>query len=310
MAPRQFPTDSDRWRHVEQLAGDVSTRRYSRLQNGAGGSVILAEYPVGERRALVRDLEVLAWARGRGLRVPELIDHDLADGWALLEDFGPADAAQVLRTTAAERRPELLGRALVPLVVIAGIDPQQLPPFNPPLAADRLRWELAGFELWFLNHLKSQPPPPDVASWLDRLAEDIAAQPTRVCHRDYHLNNLFLLDNGEVGIIDIQDILVGPDTYDAVSLLAERDTPRLVDRTTRQLCMERWAESTGAAAGWLERSRAVRLQRGLKVLGTFARLTVSGRTGYRCWLEAQVRALIAEADLLGLPPHVAALLLD
>jgi aminoglycoside/choline kinase family phosphotransferase len=298
------------WRRIERLAGDASTRVYTRLENRDGQSWILSEYPGESRRLLGRDLEVLRWAVDSGIRVPAVIEHDLAAGWALLEDLGPVDAAAVLASAPAAEQRRLLEASLEALVTLAGIEIDQLPPWNAPLDRTRLRWELAGFELWFVRHWRGRTPDPRLGQRLDRLAEDIGSHPRRVCHRDYHLNNLFVLAGGEIAVIDIQDILVGPDSYDAVSLLAERDTPRLVDPVLAREWLELWASSTGAAPGWQQRWPLVRLQRGLKVLGTFARLTLGGSSDYRHWMEALAAELAAASEIEDLPGELRSILVD
>jgi len=257
-----------------------------------------------------RDLEVLGWCSGRGLRVPAILDHDLSAGWLLLEDLGPGDAERTLRATDRTRRSGLLDASIAPLEILAEVGPAELPGWNPPLDCDRLRWELAGFELWYLRHWRGRRPPTKIGSWLDELALEVGDHPRRVCHRDFHLNNLFFVSSGEVAVIDIQDILVGPDTYDAVSMVAERSALELLDEETRRGWLERWARVTRVAPGWQERWPRVRLQRALKVLGTFARLTVAGREGYRRWMEDLARQLVSEAGELGLPTHVTELLVD
>ena len=165
----------------------------------------------------------------------------------MLEDFGPDDAQSSLEDAAPGVR-KALGRQLIaPLVTLADFQPRDLPEWNPPLGRARLRWELAGFELWFLRHHLEVAPPPSVGHWLDELAAAIAEHPQRVCHRDFHLNNLFLLADGSVGLIDYQDILLGPDTYDAVSLLGERGMPRILSETDRIQVQEIWAADTNAS---------------------------------------------------------------
>jgi aminoglycoside/choline kinase family phosphotransferase len=310
MAPIHPLDTPSRWRRTEPLAGDASTRRYRRLEDRDGRTWILADYPAEARRTLARDLEVLCWMRARHLRVPEVVDHDPAGGWLLLEDLGSADAELRLRSVDPQQRPRLFDATLAPLVALARLDPSELPAWNRPLEGGRLRWELAGFELWFVADRAGRPPTPELTAWLDALAEDVAGHPLRVCHRDYHLNNLFFVEGGEVGMIDVQDVLVGPDTYDAVSLVAERAAPELIGEADRQRWLERWAERTGATPGWRERMDKVRVQRALKVLGTFGRLTAAGESRYRPWLRALIRRLAAEGDRLRLPPYVAELLVD
>ena len=92
MAPQHPLADHDRWRRVERLAGDASTRGYTRLEDRRGRSWILSEYPGESRLFLGRDLEVLSWLAGRGLRVPAVLDHDLPTvgelGEAILDRWG------------------------------------------------------------------------------------------------------------------------------------------------------------------------------------------------------------------------------
>jgi aminoglycoside/choline kinase family phosphotransferase len=306
------PIDMSVWTRVELLAGDASVRRYSRLSNASRETAILAEYPPSVRAQLPRDLEVLRWCSNRGLRVPKLYGSDPATGRVVLEDLGANDAEATLRSvTAPARRRELIERALAPLELLADVEPRLLPPWNPPLDRSRLRWELAGFELWFVRHLKGRTPTDRLQRWLDELAATIGGHPRRVCHRDYHLNNLLFQPDGSVGIVDIQDILVGPDTYDAVSLVSERAAVRLLPSETREETLASWAARTGAAPGWRRRAAAVRLQRGLKVAGSFARFVVEGRSAsYSDWLAELTASLAEPLRAATAPPEAVALLLD
>jgi len=298
------------WVRKQALPGDASFRRYARLWDRQDRTSMLTYYPKSVRGQIVRDLEVRAWCADNGLRVPVLLDHDLGEGWAVLEDFGPDDAEHALKETQPGHRSEVGLRFIAPLASLAEIQPTTLPPWNPPLGHARLRWELAGFELWFLRHYLELAPSPTIGGWLDELAASIDEHPQRVCHRDYHLNNLFLLTDDSVGVIDYQDILVGPDTYDAVSLLGERGMPRVLSETDRIQVQESWAQDTGAQPGWLERWRLVGAQRGLKVLGTFARLTVGGADAYERWMESLVRQIAPELASLEAPSELVDLLLD
>ena len=301
---------SPHWIQREPLAGDATSRRYSRLRRADGGTAILAEYPAEARPAMGRDLEVLHWFAQIGLRVPEVFGDDLDEGWLVLEDLGAEDAEERLRNTPVAERGDLLRAAIEPLSVFAGIDVETYPGWNQPLDAVRMRWELSGFELWYVVHHLAGRPSGKLDQWLDDLAAEVATHPVRICHRDYHINNLFFLPSGEVVMIDVQDVLVGPDTYDAVSLLSERAVAELVAAGERERLRRAWAESTGAGAGWEERWSQVRLQRALKVIGTFARLHACGKPGYRFWMRSLAADLIAEADQLQLPGELVDLLLD
>jgi len=298
------------WVRDQILPGDASSRRYARLWDRRDRTAILVSYPKSVRNQMSRDLEVRAWCVEKDLRVPALLDHDLGAGWAVLEDFGPDDAECALENTSPCNRGDLGLRFIAPLVTLAGLQPTGLPPWNEPLARARLRWELAGYELWFLRHHLKVVPSPSVGRWLDDLAAAIGDHPKRVCHRDYHLNNLFLLADGTVGLIDYQDILVGPDTYDAVSLLGERGMPQVLTEVERVQIQESWAADTAAQPGWLDRWRLVSAQRGLKVLGTFARLAAGGAEAYGGWAEDLVRQIAPELAALDAPTELVELLLD
>ncbi len=297
------------WRRLAPLAGDASQRRYARLWRAGSGTAIAVLYPVGAEQVLARDLEVRTWLEVRGLRVPRLLAAATAEGWALLEDFGAEDAATGLVALDDSGRAAALSRLLDPLEALARLDPEDLPSWTTPLDRDRLRWELCGFELWYLRHARRLSPSAGVGAWLDEFAAECAAAPTRVCHRDYHLNNLFLLDDGSVGIIDFQDVLVGPEAYDLVSLVGERDALELVSQPLRQAAVQSWAARTAVAAGWPRRVTVIAAQRGLKVLGTFARLEATRRTAYGRWLEPLAASTARLLGAVGAPGELVGLLL-
>jgi aminoglycoside/choline kinase family phosphotransferase len=169
---------------------------------------------------------------------------------------------------------------------------------------------LAGFELWGIRYRLKRRPSAAIGSWFDELATAVDRHPKRICHRDYHLNNLFFTEDGSVGVIDFQDLLVGPDTYDAVSLLCERGMPGFLSNEDFAELQASWADATAAAPGWSGRWLWVRIQRGLKALGTFARLGASGTTHYESWLKALARELAPDLAAADAPAELIDLLLD
>jgi N-acetylmuramate 1-kinase len=295
---------------LEPLAGDASTRRYQRLWRHDGSHVIRVEYPPDDRDRLARDLRIAAWLAERGLRLPRVQEVDLERGCALLEDFGPDDAEVVLRRLPASDRRGKVSELLQPLERLADLHPGELPPWNAPLDSTRLRWELAGWELWWALYRRGSAPSPDTDAWLDSLATRVAAHPRRVCHRDFHVNNLYLLPERTVGVIDAQDVMVGPDSYDVASLLGERALPELLASEQLAECVDEWSHRTRAEPGWRQRFTEASLQRGLKVMGTFARLVLSGRSRYERWLPSLAVSVGRLATDDGAPPDAVALLLD
>jgi aminoglycoside/choline kinase family phosphotransferase len=296
--PDLNPTD---WRTVETLTGDASTRAYRRVTDAGGGTAVLVEYDADALGQIGRDLEVLTWCRERGLPVPGVLASDLEHGRAVLEDFGSCDAETALAAASPAERPTVMRRAIGPLGRLARWRPDELPRWNAPLDEPRLRWELAGFELWYMAHRRGLRPAPEIGRWLDRLAAEVGRHPRRVCHRDYHLNNLMIRPDGSIGVIDVQDIVVGPDSYDAVSLLFERAALELLTPAHTAALLDDWAGTTAAAPGWRGRAATTRLQRGLKVLGTFARFVAAGRTRYEAWLTRLETDLLRPLEAAGAP---------
>jgi aminoglycoside/choline kinase family phosphotransferase len=273
---------------VEVLPGDVGRRRYLRLNLRDGDPVLGVVYHPEEadsrRRWVAAHTEL-----GPRLRVPRLIADD-REGNHIVEDFGRTDLAALL-SARPEQRVAWIERAASAAVVLAQMaDPR----INPPFDAAFFRRELdlareAVFELYLGRPLSSGDRDAHDA-WAESLAREIAAHPSALCHRDYHGNNLFPLED-RVGWIDFQDMRSGPDAYDLASLLWERTTldwmtPEVADRA-----IEHFARGRGLD---LEPFRArldrVLLQRAWKVCGTFARAIAQGRGEiYRWYLPGELR---------------------
>lgn len=295
---------------VVELAGDASARRYARRLRPGAPPVVECRYPPGEADTLERDLAVRSWLADRGLPVPVVLAVDRQRRIVTCEDLGDVDGAAALAAASPSARVVVMTRLLAPLGALATIPVSELPAWNPPLAEPLLRFELTGFELWYLRHHRRVRPPAAVGTWLDELVVAVAGHSRRVCHRDYHLNNLFLDPAGQVRVLDEQDVRPGPDCYDLVSLLWERDAVRLLDDAQRRELVATWADVTGAPPGVSRRVAAVRCQRGLKVLGTFARLVAAGRPQYADWLGPLAHDLAGPLAGVGAPTWLTSLLLD
>ena len=105
--------------------------------------------------------------------------------------------------------------------------------------------------------------------------------------RVHHLGQLVCIGGFQFG----QPPMLQDDPRQPVSLLGERAMPLVLGEEERDGIRRAWAQNTGAASGWTDRWRLVRIQRGLKVLGTFARLAASGAREYSLWMEALARDL-------------------
>ncbi|MFN3412985.1 MAG: phosphotransferase [Thermoanaerobaculum sp.] len=276
----------------EPLAADASVRRLFRLSSGRGQSAVLMLYPPEATASVSHHAAVFRWAARRGLPVPKLL-AETAEG-LLVEDLGSCGAREALATD-----PEA-GQVHV-LSVLAAFQAYQGPfTLNLPFDQDLFMRELQQFLDY--SGLR-QPVAPAVLEFCRFLASELATHPYRLCHRDFHLDNLIATPNG-FKAVDFQDLRLGPDTYDAASLLRERGG------TTRFPAdfLAKAAKLLGWEGNWQARFTQCAAQRGLKALGTFLRLASLGRSHYRT-LIPEVAANAWQAVLaLGGPTGLLAVL--
>jgi aminoglycoside/choline kinase family phosphotransferase len=271
---------------LEMVSGDASFRRYYRLV-GCSLSRIAVHAPPDKERNLefTRIAELL---RAAGVHAPEVLAFEPNQGFLLLEDLGDRLLRPALDEASVE---QLYGAALETLLAIqqaptAGAG-WELADYGRPL----LEQEMRLFPEWFLRGLLGIPPTAAETALIDGLfsllATEALAQPQVLVHRDYHSRNLMLLDAGELGVIDFQDAVRGPVTYDLVSLLRDCYVSWPPER------VEAWALGYAARAvdagimAPIPADRFLRcfdlmgLQRHIKVLGIFARLWLrDGKAGY------------------------------
>jgi len=271
-------------------SADASFRRYFRVElaqawpeAGAAPSLIAMDAPPPQEdcRPYVHVARLLAQA---GVNVPRVIAADIARGYLLLTDLGSRTYASVLDADNASR---LYGDALDALVLMQRASREdELPPYDDAL----LRRELMLFPDWFVaRHLGRTLTPAQrdtLGTAFERILAGTLAQPRVFVHRDYHSRNL-MLATPNPGVLDFQDAVYGPITYDLVSLLrdayVEWDEERQLDWAIRY-----WERARGAhlpvgadfATFWRD-FEWMGVQRQLKVLGIFARLKHrDGKAGY------------------------------
>ena len=254
-------------------SSDASFRRYFRWEGG-GHSFILMDAPPPQEdcRPFVQVAELLA---GAGVNVPQVLAADLERGFLLLSDLGRQTYLDVIDTDNADR---LFADALQALLAF-----QQLP-LTAPLPqydAALLRRELQLFPDWYLRHeLGMQLEGEPLAAWqriCDLLVESALAQPQVLVHRDYMPRNLMhSLPNP--GVLDFQDAVYGPVTYDVTSLFKDAFLSWPEDRVQGWL-EQYWHQARAAGIAvqtelddFLRASDLMGVQRHLKVIGIFARI--------------------------------------
>jgi hypothetical protein len=294
---RQFPGFANT--AVAPVAGDASFRRYFRVWRSAdwqaaqgmekaqaGQPFIVMDAPPAHEDCQPFVTLAQHW-RSQGVKVPAIVQQDLAQGLLLMEDFGDRLLLGQLNTANAD---QLYGNTLAELLRI-----QQLPD-NPdcPLAAysdDLLDREMALFRDWLLQRqLGLELNDSDLAmlnATFTLLRKSASAQPRVPVHRDYHSRNLLVTGSDDrPGVIDFQDAVVGPVTYDLVSLLKDCYVQWPHERVDnwmesyRQSSLNAGLHSADAATfrQWFE---LMGMQRHLKAAGIFARLALrDGKPDY------------------------------
>jgi len=264
--------------HPESLrpaSNDASFRRYFRV-DAAGPSLVAmdAPPPLEDCAPFVHAATVFARS---GVSVPAIVAADLPRGFLLLEDFGSVTYLSRLDAASA---PALYGDALRALVTMQrASEPDRFPPYDRAL----LLRELHLFPEWYVARHKGVTLEPAERATLDAAFEtllaNVLAQPRVHVHRDYHSRNLMVLPGERnPGILDFQDAVHGPITYDLVSLLRDAyvqwEEEQVLDWTIRYWEQARKAGlPVGDDVGRFYRDfEWMGLQRHLKVLGIFARL--------------------------------------
>lgn len=249
------------------LAGDASFRRYFRIIDGTHRAVLMDAPPAQEDS---RPFLALSDYLGRhGFRAPRVLAVDLDCGLILLEDFGDRlMRAEVERDPVIER--DIYRQAVDILTQIHAKPAAELPPYDWSAYAR----EVMLFSEWYLPAIGvSVDPDAYLGAWRDALKPviDRAQAPVTVL-RDYHAENLMLLDGGEMGLLDFQDALAGHPAYDLVSLLqdARRDVSVALERDMLDYYC--------AIAGINDRATfesdyaLLGAQRNAKIIGIFTRL--------------------------------------
>jgi len=254
---------------LEPLAGDVSLRRYVRVRLAAGESAIAAYYPEAIRPAQLRFEAAAALLEGAGVRVPRRFACDAAHGWSLVEDLGEATLYDQRHEGWAWLEGEL-AHAVDLAGRIAALDRHAVEALgSPPLDRPLLRRELAQTESLVLAPAGlAGEPAAELARALDRLCAALAAEPAVSCHRDLMARNLVRTPEG-LGVLDFQDLRLGPPGYDLASLLNDSLFP---PREVEARLLERATGSRRPRAGY---RRAV-AQRALKAAGTYAAFAARG----------------------------------
>jgi N-acetylmuramate 1-kinase len=258
------------------LAGDASFRRYYRLGSNGRRAVLMDAPPPQED--VVPYIAVAQLLRRLGFSAPEVFAEDRTAGFLLIEDFGDDTYTRLLDRGADE--PALYILAVDTLVELQRAVEARGSPDLPSYDPERLLAEAALLVDWYApaalgERLSDARRDEYLDLWRTLLPQAALPHDTLVL-RDYHVDNLMLLpDRSGVqgcGLLDFQDAVCGPQSYDLVSLL--EDARRDVPADLRRRMTERYLAAFPALdrAAFLRSAAILAAQRNCKILGIFTRL--------------------------------------
>jgi N-acetylmuramate 1-kinase len=283
-------------------SADASFRRYFRLESKKPGfkTLIVMDAPP-QHEPLDAFIQVDILFSDAGIHVPAILEQNLSDGFLLLSDLGTTTYLNQLNSDTANELYRDATRALVQMQLAS--KPGVLPNYDEKL----LRRELDLFPEWYLQkhlHIElSDQQKSQIQQAFTLIIENNLAQAKVYVHRDYHSRNLMVTQENNPGVIDFQDAVYGPITYDASSLWRDAyiawPEERVIDWVVKF-----WEEGRRAGLpmpndfGEFYRDfEWMGLQRHLKVLGIFARLFHrDGKDGYLNDIPLVLEYAIATAN--------------
>lgn len=283
---------------------DASFRRYFRILTREGSSHIIMDAPP-EKENCLPFVQVAQLMKDAGVPGPEVLAWNEPQGFMLLSDLGQLTLLQHLQQQPEQADAKLRESLDVLVQWQLASKPNILPAYDRAL----LRRELDLFSDWYIVQHKSWPANFAQRDALSHLFEQIMdrnlAAPSVYVHRDFMPRNLMVSASGQLGVVDFQDAVYGPITYDIASLMRDAfhtwEEERVVDITIRYwekakraglLQVPEWESDFGEfwkAVDWMA------LQRHLKILGIFARLTL--RDGKPKYLADTPRFVLYVRDI-------------
>lgn len=259
---------------VDPIPGDASFRRYFRIDGGSRKAMLMHAPPPHEDPQPF--LDVAAWLTANGMRAPAIYAADAAQGWVLLEDFGN-DRMRDWLDEHPQDEDEAYAAAIDALTLLHTKAP------GPFAVYDRVTYqrEAALLTEWYCPAAGlSVDAGSYTAAWDEVLTPLLVRQqPGVTVLRDYHAENIMLLDGGVQGLIDFQDALVGHPAYDLVSLL--QDARRDVSPELERRMLDRYCARAAAGAEFEADYARLGAQRNCKIVGIFVRLWKrDGKPGY------------------------------
>ena len=263
---------------LEIASADASFRRYFRMFE-KGNSYIVMDAPP-DREPCEPFIRIGGWMRDAGVRVPEIIEQDIEQGFLILSDFGDRHYREAIEGKNRKFLYDLAIEEILKFQLNLGPVASRIPVFD---RAWQSR-EMEIFRAWCLPDLSSEL----FQDFTRVIVEEVDQIPKGFMHRDFHCRNLLLPEDGKPGVIDFQGAMLGPVTYDLVSLLRDCyvDNPNewieeKVVEYLENLKKEKILEESVDSACFLQWFDYTGLQRHLKCIGIFHRLKIrDGKSSY------------------------------
>ncbi|MGU3310307.1 aminoglycoside phosphotransferase family protein [Acinetobacter sp. M5A5_2a] len=279
------------------LAGDASFRRYARIQLQNKTYMLMDAPP--EKEDCVPFVTIDEFFAGHGVRVPQIVAKDLAQGFLLLEDFGDVLLSTLLNDETVDKYYEQSFKQLIHLQSVNG--QEQFPAYS----YEKLLTEMKLLTDWMLPSLQITPSVEQqqvIDDAFDVLAKTALAQPQVIVHRDFHSRNLMKIANEpELGVIDFQDAVIGADTYDLISITRDAYVQWNAEHVYQwfRVFYDLLPESAKQNRSFEQFKRdadLMAIQRHIKILGIFVRLFErDGKSGYLKDLPRVMWYLIEES---------------
>jgi aminoglycoside/choline kinase family phosphotransferase len=248
---------------LEPLTGDASLRRYYRMSFNRVPYVIMDAPP--EHEPLEPFIDSTARLLQAGLNVPQIYHQHLQLGCLVLDDFGDKTYLSQLNNETCDLLYQKAINALITLQQKVSV--QNLPVFHRRFIEN----ELTLFKHWFLE-VHSKQKQVCLNDTFEYLISNCLKQNMVPIHRDYHSRNLMLLVNREVGILDHQDMMLGPASYDLVSLIKDCYIDWPQQKVNEWLDYYIDNSHLDLSMNFKHQFSLTGVQRHLKAIGIFARL--------------------------------------
>lgn len=273
---------------IKKVAGDASFRSYYRILSPEKNYILMFAPPSHED--VKPFIKIDQFLVDNGFFAPKIIAKDIENGFLLLEDFGDETFNRALLKN-SQKEEILYQKACDVLLKIRKTkNPSDVAPYNNAVLFREVMlfvdWFLPMKGITFSNEQKSEFK----HKWF-RIFDQLSKENQVLVLRDYHADNLMEIEHG-VGLLDFQDALIGSPAYDLVSLL--EDARRDVSVEVKQKILEYYLEKSGCdRASFLIDYAILSLQRNIKILGIFARLSKrDGKDNYLNFIP-RVAALVS-----------------